>query len=158
MAYGIGILRGMAVAFRNLVRGPITVQYPDERVVLPERARWAVIPLMREDGAPKCTACMNCVRACPDGILDLEFTTREDKSKHIDRFGYEVGACMMCGLCVESCPFDALAMGHDYELATTDVERLTTVLLEDAEAASVKRERAEAPASAAPAGEGAPDG
>ncbi|MBA4370366.1 MAG: NADH-quinone oxidoreductase subunit I [Coriobacteriaceae bacterium] len=139
--YGLGILKGMRVSWRNLMRGPITVQYPDERLTLPERARWAVIPLMNDDGAPRCTACMNCVRACPDGILDLSFVTREDKTKHIDTFRYEVGACMMCGLCVESCPFDALAMGHDYELATTDTACLTSTLLADVDAASPKRER-----------------
>ena len=26
---------------------------------------------------------------------------------------------MFCGLCVESCPFDAIEMSHDYELART---------------------------------------
>lgn len=139
--YGFGILKGMRVAWRNLMRGPITVQYPDETLTLPERARWAVIPKMNDDGTPKCTACLNCVRACPDGILDLATSTGEDKVKHIDSFRYEVGACMMCGLCVESCPFDALAMGHDYELATTDAECLTRTLLADVDAASAKRDR-----------------
>lgn len=146
MAWGLGLLKGMGVAFRNLVRGPITVQYPDERVELPERARWAVIPLYDDGGAARCTACMNCVRACPDAILRLASTTREDRTRHIERFDYEVGACMMCGLCVESCPFDAIAMGHDYELATTDVERMTVSLLADVGAAVAKRERPERPA------------
>lgn len=159
MAWGLGILQGMGIAFRNLLRGPITVQYPDEHVVLPERARWAVIPLMDESGKPKCTACTNCVRACPDGVLDLAFTTREDKSKHIDGFSYEVGACMMCGLCVESCPYSALAMGHEYELATTSASELTRVLLTDVDAAPIRREPAPAPSPepAADAGEGAAD-
>ncbi len=158
MAYGLGLLKGMGVAFRNLVRGPITVQYPDERLALPQRARWAVIPLWDGSGATRCTACTNCVRACPDGILDLRVTTREDKTKHIDAFDYEIGACMMCGLCVEACPFDAIAMGQDYELATSDVERMTVSLLSDVDAASARREKpaseAVAPAPGdAPAGE-----
>lgn len=155
MAYGLGILKGMGVAFRNLMRGPITVQYPDERIELPERARWAVIPLYDRDGKLKCTACTNCVRACPDGILDLAITTREDKTKHIDAFTYELGACMMCGLCVEACPFDALAMGHDYELATADVTGLTTTLVADTDAASVKRDKpgADQPSADQPSGD-----
>lgn len=144
--WGTGILTGLRITMRNMLRGPITVKYPYEKLELPERARWAVTPTYDEDGAPKCTACMACIRACPDHILDLEVTTREDKSKHIDSYTYELGACMMCGLCVEACPFDAIEMGHDYELATTSPEGLTIDLLRDIDAASVKRSR---PADAA---------
>lgn len=139
MAWGAGILKGLGIAFKNLMRGPITVQYPDERAELAPRARWAVAPLYDEHGAPKCTACLACVRACPDGVLALASTVREDKSKHIDAFTYEVGACMFCGLCVEACPFSALEMSHEYELATTDTAKLTRVLLADVDAASGKR-------------------
>jgi len=28
--------------------------------------------------------------------------------------------CMNCGLCAEFCPFDAIRMGHNYELAAGD--------------------------------------
>ena len=142
--WGLGILKGMVITMRNMLRGPITVQYPDERIELPERARWAVAPKYDEEGRPKCTACTNCVRACPDGILGLDVTTAEDKTKHIDEFTYELGACMMCGLCVEACPFDALEMSHDYELSVTDPEDMMRMLLCDVDAASGKRARAEA--------------
>lgn len=145
MPFGTGLLQGLSVAFRNLLRGPITVQYPDERIQLPERARWAVRPKYAEDGAHKCTACMNCVRACPDEILALDFTTREDKTKHIDSLTYEAGACMMCGLCVEVCPFDAIKMSHDYELAVIDANEMLEELLADVDAASVRKERPETP-------------
>jgi len=145
--WGKGILTGMRITMRNLLRGPITVKYPYEKVELPERARWAVTPTYHEDGTPKCTACMACIKACPDHVLDLEVTTREDKTKHIERYSYELGACMMCGLCVEACPFDAIEMGHDYELARTSRDDLTIDLLADVDAASPKRGRpAPAPA------------
>jgi NADH-quinone oxidoreductase subunit I len=131
------------IVLRNLRRGPITVQYPYEKLELPERARWAVRPTYFDDGTPKCTACMTCVRTCPDFILSLDVETREDKSKHIDRFGYEIGACMMCGLCVEACPFDAICMSHEYELALTDPSGLMEYLIEDVEAATAARHKAE---------------
>lgn len=137
--WGIGLLNGLRITLLNMMRGPITVQYPYEKVVLSERSRWAVQIKLAEDGSHKCTACMTCVRTCPDHILDLEVTTAADKSKHIDRFIYELGACMMCGLCVEACPFDAIEMGQDYELAVTDSANLITVLLEDSDAASPRR-------------------
>ena len=62
-------------------------------------------------------------------------TTAEDRSKHIDHYRYEIGACMMCGLCVEACPFDAIEMSHDYELARIDPATLTIDLVTDTPAA-----------------------
>lgn len=139
--WGKGLLTGLAITMRNLFRGPITVRYPYEKLELPERARWSVVPKYDESGAHKCTACMTCVKVCPDHILDLEMTQGEDKTKHIDHFRYEIGACMMCGLCVEACPFDAIRMSHDYELAVTEPEELVVDLLSDVDAAPPRRER-----------------
>ncbi len=76
-------------------------------------------------------------------------TTAEDRSKHIDHWRYEIGACMMCGLCVEACPFDAIEMSHDYELARIDPASLTVDLLTDVAAAQPKR-RLEASLQCAP--------
>lgn len=137
--WGSGILKGMSITLKNMLRGPITVQYPREKVELPERARWAVQMKLDEEGNHKCTACMACAKACPDYIIDLQATTAEDRSKHIDRWHYELGACMMCGLCVEACPFDAIEMGHDYELARYDADELAIDLLSDVDAAKPKR-------------------
>lgn len=137
--WGTGILRGFGITMRNWRRGPITVQYPEQRLELSERARWTVTQKFAEDGTPKCTACLICERECPDYVLKLEITTREDKSKHIDRYTYEVGACMMCGLCVAACPFDAIEMSHEYELATLDRDDLARTLLSDVDAASPRR-------------------
>jgi len=137
--YGLGILKGMAVTMRNMLRGPITVQYPDERLPLPERARWAVAPLYDESGAPKCTACLVCVKECPDHILSLSVSTKPEGGKHIDEYRYEIGACMMCGLCVEACPFDAIEMSKEYELASADPSTLVRRLLVDVDAASPRK-------------------
>lgn len=147
--WGTGLIKGLMISLRNLRRGPITVQYPYEKLELPERARWAVRPKSFADGSPKCTACLTCVRTCPDYILHLDVETREDKSKHINEFSYEIGACMMCGLCVESCPFDAIEMSSEYELAVWDRAQLKENLLEDVDAASGARHKAEREASSA---------
>lgn len=149
--WGTGILKGMLITIRNMMRGPITVQYPKERLELPERARWAVQMKLDEEGQHKCTACMACEKACPDFIIKIDVLTGEDRSKQIQAWDYEVGACMMCGLCVEACPFDAIEMGQDYELATADESALCTRLLEDSPAAKPKRKAAPATPAEKPA-------
>ena len=73
--WGMGILNGLRITMLNMLRGPITVQYPKEKVVLPERSRWAVAPKYDEAGIPKCTACGTCVKTCPDYVLSLDVTT-----------------------------------------------------------------------------------
>lgn len=144
--WGSGILNGLRITLRNMRRGPITIQYPHERAVIPERARWAVQMKLDEEGNHKCTACLACERACPDYIIKIDMTTGEERKKHIDEWRYELGGCMMCGLCVEACPFDAIEMGHDYELATRTPEALTYPLLKDTPAAQPKRRERPAPA------------
>jgi NADH-quinone oxidoreductase subunit I len=132
--WGTGILNGFRITMRNWMRGPMTVQYPEQRLELPERARWTVTPKFNEDGTPKCTACLICEKECPDHVLRLDISKLEDGSKHIDKYVYEVGACMMCGLCTAACPFDAIYMSHEYELATPELSDLSRVLLEDVDA------------------------
>src|SRR5512137_932135 len=139
--WGLGILNGMRITMRNMRRGHITVEYPDERLELPERARWAVAPRYDAEGRPKCTACLICVKECPDHILHLDVSARADGGKHIDAYRYEVGACMMCGLCVEACPFDAIEMSHEYELARRSAGELMYDLLTDVPAAAPKRDK-----------------
>jgi NADH-quinone oxidoreductase chain I len=148
--WGTGILNGFVITIRNMFRPVITVQYPEQKLTLPPRARWAVRHRFNDDGTPKCTACLICVRECPDHVLRLESSVRPEGGKHIDRYVYEVGACMMCGLCVAACPFDAIEMSHEYELATIDHDDLVRVLLRDVDAAGPRRAAAVAPAPEAP--------
>jgi len=149
--WGTGIIKGFIITMRNMFRPVITVQYPEQRLTLPERARWAVAHKYDEAGKPKCTACMICVRECPDHVLRIDTSAKPEGGKRIDAYVYEVGACMMCGLCVSACPFDAIEMSHEYELATRDHDDLVRILLRDVDAASPRR--TPKPEAAAPAPE-----
>ncbi|MDR1775971.1 MAG: 4Fe-4S binding protein [Actinomycetes bacterium] len=126
-----GIFKSLRIAFKNLFRPNMVIQYPKQRAIIPERARWAVEIKPAQDGSHRCQACRICEGACPHHCIKLDITTAEDRSKHIDHWWFDRGSCMMCGLCVEACPFDAIRMGHDYELAHADPALLVLDLLPD---------------------------
>jgi NADH-quinone oxidoreductase subunit I len=45
---------------------------------------------------------------------------KDERGKPLTRpaeFQIDTTICMNCGLCAEFCPFDAIKMGHDYEIA-----------------------------------------
>jgi len=148
--FPIGIFRSQLIAFKNLFRPAMTIRYPHERAHIPERARWAVEINYASDGSHRCTACKVCEKECPDFLIALDVDIAEDRSRHIKSWHYRRGGCMMCGLCVEVCPFDAIKMGHDYELAHVDPDLLEYDLLTGVPAYKRPRKpRPERPAAAA---------
>jgi NADH-quinone oxidoreductase subunit I len=50
------------------------------------------------------------------------------KKRIIDRHIYRLGMCTFCGLCIKSCPSDALAWGQEFEHAVFDRSKLTKTL------------------------------
>jgi NADH-quinone oxidoreductase subunit I len=103
--------------------GLLTIQYPEERRLLPERFRY--IPMLiwdSEKGEDRCTACGICAKVCPPQCIWI-VRDSDDKGKPITRpaeFYIDAAVCMSCSFCCEFCPFDAIRMNHDYELAVYD--------------------------------------
>ena len=103
--------------------GLFTIQYPEERRLLPERFRY--IPMLiyetnAETGAKedRCTACGICAKVCPPQCIWM-VRDKDENGKPITRpseFYIDTTICMNCGLCAEFCPFDAIKMNHDFEI------------------------------------------
>ncbi len=121
------------------VDGIFTIQYPEEKLPVPEEFRF--LPFLvydeGENGAKdlRCTSCGICAKVCPPQCIWIVRTNDPVTGKPIPQpkeFYIDVDICMNCGLCAEYCPFDAIKMDHDYEIASYgrdgniyDIERLS---------------------------------
>jgi NADH-quinone oxidoreductase chain I len=118
MPYGVGVVKGLLVTLRNLVRPPFTVQYPEQRLPQHPRFRGEDFVWYEE----RCTGCASCAKFCPLGIIKIVThpggaQAQEGEKFDVDVFDIETARCMFCGLCVEACPYDALHMGSGFERA-----------------------------------------
>ena len=108
-------------------RGVFTIQYPEEKLPVPEEFRF--IPfLIYEEGENgekniRCTSCGICAKVCPPQCIWIVRTNDPETGRPVPEpkeFNIDVDICMNCGLCAEYCPFDAIKMDHDYELSVYD--------------------------------------
>src|SRR6185295_10786606 len=118
MAFGLGVAKGMLTTISHLVRAPVTIQYPEERLDMPIWTRGRPRLIYEVDsGELRCTACGACALACPVDVIKIEQHPSPIKGKILDRFDIDMAGCIECALCVEACPFRAITMAPDFEMA-----------------------------------------
>ncbi|MET0693257.1 MAG: 4Fe-4S binding protein [Propionibacteriaceae bacterium] len=84
---------------------------------------------------PSCTSCMICARECPSWCITIDSHTqpvadlppgaRARTENVLDRFAIDWSLCMYCGICVDECPFDALAWSSDLAAPADTLRGLT---------------------------------
>lgn len=73
--FGAGMLKGLGVTFKNLLKRPVTVQYPEQRLNVSRRERGTVLAWSME----KCTGCYTCQQACPHKCISIETSSEGQK-------------------------------------------------------------------------------
>lgn len=112
------IARGIKVTakhfFRNLfgMKDIVTVQYPEKKFQYAPNFRGRHRLMKREDGQPRCVACMLCASACPAKCIEIVAGEHEDTSieKYPVSFTIDLLLCVFCGFCQEACPCDAIRL------------------------------------------------
>jgi NADH-quinone oxidoreductase subunit I len=116
---------GVAHRSSSKTRGIFTVQFPEERLLLPEEARYIPFLVYNEkpDGEKEilCTSCGICAKVCPPQCIWIVRSNDPVTGRPVPEptdFFIDADICMNCGFCSEYCPFDAIKMDHDFEIAS----------------------------------------
>ena len=120
-----GLMLTLMSTFHGL-RKPVTQQYPT--VPTPVQPRFMGFPALTYDDKvdePFCTGCMVCIRNCPTQCMSasmkdnpLNAEEKSHRKKIVDYFEINLNRCILCGICVEVCNFDAIVMSHEHEEST----------------------------------------
>ncbi len=120
----ITVFIGMRVTFKHLFVPAVTIQYPDEKLTLPQRERNRLYVNMDD-----CIGCDQCARACPVDCITIETVkslpsedlgkTSNGKKKvlWVTQFDIDIAKCCYCQLCVFPCPTECIYMTDVYEFS-----------------------------------------
>ncbi len=100
---------GMGITIKHIWKKPVTLQFPDERQVMPERFRGFV-----HNDTLKCDACNICAKNCPVDCIYIE-TEGKAKERYMTRYAIDYNKCIWCSLCTENCHTGSITMSHDYD-------------------------------------------
>lgn len=122
------ILIGMSITFRHMFQKKVTIQYPEQKLQLPERERNRLFVNIDD-----CIGCDQCSKACPVSCIEIDTikavpgdivgktgTTSQGKKKalFVPKFTIDFAKCCYCQLCVFPCPTECIYMTDVYEFST----------------------------------------
>src|SRR6266496_1761043 len=125
------IIGGFKVTLRHFFKKKVTMQYPEEKWVVPEGYRGAPYLVKDQEGHTKCVSCQLCEFVCPPKAIKItppgpagQLADRPNAEKMPQEFEIDMLRCIFCGFCQEVCPEEAIFLMKDYSLTSTTREDL----------------------------------
>jgi len=125
----VTVARSMWVAWLHLFTPSVTLQYPTEKMNLPDGARARLFNKIED-----CIGCGQCARACPTDCIIIESEKRGKDEPAIFAsdgtaiklrtyvFDIDMTHCCYCSLCVFPYPTHCLVMTKEYEYSVYNKE------------------------------------
>ncbi len=120
------IFSGLQTTIGHIFQPKVTVQFPEERPVLPPNYRGVHRLNRDEQGRVKCVACYMCSTACPAHCIDIVAAPSPwpDREKYPEIFVIDELRCIYCGMCEEACPCDAIELTSLFDLTGLSREEM----------------------------------
>jgi NADH-quinone oxidoreductase subunit I len=121
----------MGVTWKHLFTPAVTIQYPDVKLKLPDRARNRLYVNMDD-----CIGCDQCSMACPVDCITIETikstpdidlgqtSVGTKKRLFVPRFDIDIAKCCYCALCVYPCPTECIKMTDVFEFSEYQRDKL----------------------------------
>ena len=119
----LGTFKSLLTTMKLALKPPVTAEYPSVAPTLaPRFMAHPVLTWDKDVPEPYCTGCLVCMRICPTDCIDVAMMDNpkhaegdSSRRKIVDYFDLNVADCIMCGLCVEYCNFDAIIMSDNFD-------------------------------------------
>lgn len=116
------IIGGLKVTITNLLRPCVTLEYPEQRPVIPAGYRGAPTLVKDPSGREKCVSCQLCEFVCPPKAIRITpgEIPADAPNAHVEKapkeFEINMLRCIYCGMCQEVCPEEAIVLQKTYSL------------------------------------------
>ncbi len=117
------ILSGMKTTVRNIFKPTVTLEYPEERPVIPDHYRGVPTLVKDPNGREKCVSCQLCEFVCPPKAIRITPGEIDESAEtaHVEKapeeFEINMLRCIYCGLCEEVCPEEAIFLQDIYSVS-----------------------------------------
>ncbi len=126
--YVPALIGGLQVTWKHFRRTlfggkAVTMEYPEQKWVVPEGYRGAPYLVRDQAGDTKCVSCQLCEFVCPPKAIKIippgpsgPTADRANAEKMPAEFEINMLRCIFCGFCQEVCPEEAIFLQRDYSL------------------------------------------
>lgn len=124
------IVNGLKITMKNMLKPPVTLEYPDERPDIPEGYRGVPTLVKDPNGREKCVSCQLCEFVCPPKAIRITpgDIPEDAEDAHVEKapqeFEINMLRCIYCGLCQEVCPEEAIFLQDIYSVSGYSREEL----------------------------------